>query len=457
MKWLILLSLIACGKHEEPRKLDYGDSDGDQILNYEESELSKYVADLEPLGKVKGVLKVNINGNIQEIPFSNELDLQKNALSLLATSERRYIQEDYFLEWSKLRTQKNIPTPELKLLQYQLHVSFENGSDVADELLLLNDKGQLPLGGWSSQMKVNISAENLQALLSGKAFLALRKSFRKSSLFDISKEETIRNKTYRVHVFDGKKSRILYVSNELNFSDLKFLLGVNASEQVSQDKIFFDSEAPDEDKWYSRELPGGDKVIAYTNLNVLREKMLKDYHYQKKTLQRVNGVPGSPVKFNNPEGAQVYLKISNLSYTSRTFVEARKERTYTMIGGGGLDGDGYSSYNCTHFMRSIKDERIIPTDLLLLFENIQQRETIPSAEILEELYGEQVIWKLKLNQLPAMYEWQLINRPSSTYTITGEYKNSCRNLANRSRGAAHKTNDEGKFSVVVESYVEKIN
>ena len=47
MKILILLILIACGKHEEPNFVDMRDKDGDQILNYEEDSLNKYIADID--------------------------------------------------------------------------------------------------------------------------------------------------------------------------------------------------------------------------------------------------------------------------------------------------------------------------------------------------------------------------------------------------------------------------
>lgn len=39
MKWFILIILFACGKHDEPKQLDLRDSDGDQVLNYQESTL----------------------------------------------------------------------------------------------------------------------------------------------------------------------------------------------------------------------------------------------------------------------------------------------------------------------------------------------------------------------------------------------------------------------------------
>ncbi len=59
MKWLILLALVAsCGKHTQPKALDLHDSDGDQIQNFEESDFDKYVANVESLSEVKGVLRV---------------------------------------------------------------------------------------------------------------------------------------------------------------------------------------------------------------------------------------------------------------------------------------------------------------------------------------------------------------------------------------------------------------
>lgn len=95
MKWLILLALVsACGKHQEPKALDYRDSDGDQIQNYQETELDKYVANFESLGSISGVLRFNAEKTI-ELTFNNEHDLNTKTLDLMTANAERVKLEDY--------------------------------------------------------------------------------------------------------------------------------------------------------------------------------------------------------------------------------------------------------------------------------------------------------------------------------------------------------------------------
>lgn len=454
MKWLILLSLIACGKHEQPKKLDLRDSDGDQVLNYQEGALDKYVADFEPLGKVKGVMKFTLD-KIIELPLTNELDLRDAALSLAVANEERISTEEYFSEWSKLRLKKTIAPVDLKSSQFQLHLQFENGSAEAEELLLKAGKEIISLGPWSNFMKLQLSRENLSALLEGKAFFMLKKKFPKSPLFQEGQAGTIKDKTYRVHFFDGSRSRILYVSNELEFSELLRHMDIRAK-IITEDELFFNWHLIEKDQWHVRSLKDGDKALIFTNLEVLRKEFLKNYTYQKKVLSRVNGKAASVFHFNNQEGAKVYVRISSAQFTHRTFVESRKRKLHGGGGGGGREGSAESPYKCTHYLRNVKKESVILSNLENLFSNLGEEETLLASEIEEQISGKGPYWEVKLNQPAANLEWSFINRPSSTFTVTGEYDNSCGSNANRGRGAAYKTNHEGKFEVVIESFVEKI-
>lgn len=454
MKWLILLALIACGKHEEPKKLDLRDSDGDQVLNYQEGELEKYVADFEPLGKVNGVIKFTLD-KIIELPLSNDLNLKDAALSLAVANEARVSTEEYFSEWSKLRLKKTITLPELKSSQYQVQLLFENGSAEAEELVLKTGKEVLSLGSWSNFMKLQVSRENLKALLEGKAFFMLKKKFPKSPLFNDAQAGTIKEKTYRVHFYDGSKSRILYVSNELEFSELLKHMDIRAK-NVSEDELFFNAHLTERDQWHVRELQGGDKVLILTNIEVLRKEFLKNYIYQKKILSRKNGQNASVVQFNNPDGAKVYVKISSAYFTQRTFVERKERKLHGGGGGGGRDGNAESPYKCTHYLREIKKENVLLSNLENLFVNLGEEDTLLGSDFEEQIGAKGPYWEMKLNQPTANLKWSFINRPSSTFIVTGEYDNSCGNNANRGRGAAYKTNLEGKFEVVIESFVEKI-
>ena len=134
MKWLILLMLVACGKHEEPAALDFRDSDGDQVQNAYESDFDKYIANVEKLGIIKGVLKFNTGKEIEEISFTNKIDLNEKTLKLIVSNEKRIKKEDYFSETSILRLEevKNMP---LEAKQYSLQLEFLATNVSPDELL----------------------------------------------------------------------------------------------------------------------------------------------------------------------------------------------------------------------------------------------------------------------------------------------------------------------------------
>lgn len=454
MKWLIILILIGCGKHQEPNHLDLRDSDGDQVLNHEESELDKFVADFETLGKVKGVLKFNLD-KIIEIPITNELDYKNNALSLIVSNEKKLIHEDYFAEWSKLRLSGDFATPDLKLSHYTIHLQFEHGPGKAQELLLVKGPEVISLGKWSQVMRLQLSSENLSAILSNKAFLSIKKNFRKSPLFQAEQDKTIRDKTYRVHYYDGSKSKILYVSKSMAFPKLLENLRISP-ERIDQEEVFFNSDLLSANEWYIRELLNGDKVIVYSNMAELKGKFLEKYTYQRHLLSRVNGEAKTTVKFNNAPDAKIFVRVSSLKYTVRSFYEETERRTHGGGGGGGREGNASSPYKCTHYLRKVKKEETILADLNNLFQNLNQEEMLLGAQVEEEMDGQGLFWEMKLNATPANLEWTFSNRPSSTYTVTGEYNNSCGEAANRGRGAAYRTNSEGKFETVIESFVEKI-
>jgi hypothetical protein len=454
MKWLILLALISCGKHDEPKTMDLRDSDGDQVLNYAEEDLDKYVANYESLENIKGVLRFTLN-EIIEIPVSNNVDLGKEALDLLAKNEKRVPNRDHFSEWSNLRLNTDKKFAEPKRALYVVSLQFENGSGIADELILKSQDTVLNLGKWSTDMSLQISGENLRKILCGEARLALRKRPKKSEIFNEDQSTSIKEKTYRVYVNDGKKSKILYVSKDLPFLDLQKMLRVSAHSMTNEDEIFFNSHLPEETRWFAREFENGQKVLAYVSRKELRQHFLNNYQYQKVIITRENGIPKTSLKFNNVRDAKVFLRINSIIQTQRTFEETKQIKRYGH-GGGGYEGTGLEVYECTHYMRSVKSETSAKPSLDTVFENVDSA-FFEGEEIFERLLQDRVFWEMKLNVLPENSELILLPRLALTYVVTGEYKNSCPDsITTRNRNASFKTNTEGKLSFEVESFVEKL-
>lgn len=448
MKWLIFIILISCGHHQEPGALDYQDSDGDQVLNYEETGLDKYIANFEAYGKISGVLRIS-TGGIVEIPFSNNVNFNEKALELLTGNEERMDYEDYFSEWSRLRLRELKSLNNLKLNYYHGHIFFEQNLDPSDEVVLITPNGEISLGIWEKEMKVSMSRENLELLKENKAYLAINKKFKRNQIFDIDPDHTIRKKTYRVFYNDGNKTQVLYVSKDLKFDGLLNYLNIRPSELKNEEELFFNTHLPGRTEWFVRHLRGNDKVLAYTNLEALRAFVRKNYHYQKQTILRENGYTKTKISFNNRPGAKVFLKIRAIEQTTRDFSTSQERKRH----GGGRE---IGVWECTHHLRHIKSETTQPLHLTYLLEN-RLVTALNHAEILEQIDNEGLFWELKLNSLGENAELAINPLPAESYVVTGEYANSCsKQDLNRGTYAAYKTNIEGKLSFEVESFVEKI-
>src|SRR5688500_15805550 len=98
MRWLMLFILIACGKHTAPPAKDLGDNDGDQILNYKDTD--KYIADIEPMDKVKGTLRFHQERTV-EVGLSNEINFREDSLRFLVNSRLDKIDQEGLSEWSR--------------------------------------------------------------------------------------------------------------------------------------------------------------------------------------------------------------------------------------------------------------------------------------------------------------------------------------------------------------------
>lgn len=453
MKWFILMMLISCGKHQEPGFKDYQDSDGDQVLNYEESALDRYVADVAPLGKVEGVIRFNVDRPI-EVELSNSEEVQLSPLELMVKNEKKLQVEDYFAEWSKLRVVKEVDLPELKLSQYTVYLTFSSDSDHADEILFIRGEEKISFGGWKSDRVLKISSQDLLDLLSGKAHFFVKKKYKTHKFFPKETEATIRNKTYKLHLDDGQKRSIQYVSKELKIEEFLKLKGINPEVIPDEDLFFYIDSLSEEKKWYLREFLNGEKVLVFTSINKLKKKFLENYRYAKKVVERINGVSQNQTSFQIPENSNAYFRISHYLRTERTFVESRTVRNHGGRGGGGREGNAEPPYSCTHFLRSIQNETSLSPGFTSLFNEVKSNLDLVRA--LEKMTDSGLSWEIKADQLNEVI-FHLDPRAANTYTTTGEYRNSCPSGAiTRGVGRAYSTNSEGKLSFILESYIEKM-
>lgn len=452
MKWLILMMLISCGKHEEPVKLDLGDSDGDQILNMNETGSNKYISEVEKLGSVKGILRFAQDAGMVDIILSNEIE-SNHSLKLMVTRKDKIKNEEYFNEWSRLKL-ASIPSFNSKGPQQKFQLRFETNSDIPDEVQFVKGQEITSLGKWSPVMDIILSSEDFKSLIAGHSYIAVRKKVTPSPLFDVDRLQTVKNKTSRVYFFDGKETSILYVSKEISFEDLLRHLDIREVSEVTEEELFFNGLRNNTKGWFKRNLPNGDKVLVKTGLTELREELFKRYTYQKTVIFRENGAPQNSIGLNNKKGAKVFLRFSNLNQVARAFGESTNVVTHSIVTGV----RGRRRAVCEHYNRSVQEEKIILPGLDELLTNISNPAALLNALTVEQIGEKNLYWEMQLKDPQENIQLSFLARPESTYTVTGEYDNSCRKWISKYRlGASYSTNSEAKFSFEIETFVENVD
>lgn len=444
MKWLILLALVAsCGKHTQPKAVDLHDSDGDQIHNYEESDFDKYVANFESLSEVKGVLRV-FTDKQRELSFSNKYDLEKRTMEMITGNEKQLRPEEYFSEWSKIKFQDN--NIEFLQSQYVVTLDFETGSDKPDEVVLISGNKRTLLAPWSPQIELKLSGQTLKDLQKGNAEIAMVKKFERSMSPGQDSNKTIKEKTYRVYYNEGSSSKVYYVSKDLNFEDFLGLKKVHLAVGINEDLIFFESQTTSGETWFYREMENGDKVVVKSNRNELREIFLKRFEYKKTTIGRENGISKGVLNLQNKKEAKIYLRVRSFYKTKRTFVETTEVR-----GGGGGGREGNAAGRCKIHRRLIENESVEYLNLENFAFEIMTPETFVQdrVEVTSDDLG--TYWDMKVDARNPNSALKFKSLPANSYLATGEISSSCDYM-----GSMQKTNPEGKLSLEVESYVEKI-
>jgi hypothetical protein len=453
MKWILLALCFACGKYEEPGPVDYADSDGDQVLNYQEVAYEKYFANIDVLGQIEAKLKFVTIEPIEIMMANNHFG---SPMDVIVSSEKKLISHEFFSEWADLRVSTERRELDLKKNKYNIQLEFTQISDTLQEVYLREGKEIVSLGNWKQVMKFDLTSGQLKNILAGKSFISLKKEFRRGIFFENRSDETIRQKTYKLHFFDGKVGKILYVSKDLSFSELQKILKIKALDLKSEDDLFYYSHRPGHTGWYAREFNNGEKALVYAEDTEIRKNFMSQYLYNKAILSRVNGSPDKIIKLSNKKTANVFLRIRPVTVTERFFSESNYKKIHG-YGGGGINGNGPDPWECYHFIRSIITEKTGIPDYSTLLKNLNI-EVTEDALIPEQRDDAGAFWEMKLSGETAETNLSLLASEESSFTITGEYRNSCApSQLNRGRGPSYRTNKEGILSFEVESFVEKID
>lgn len=446
MKWLILLALISCGKHEEPKKADLRDYDGDQRVA--EVGFDKYSAHYEELGAIEGSVSFNSAG-FNTIEFSNQYDPSTHATRLIVGDSTYAERSQYFAEGSKLKldVKKQIT---VKGEAIQVTLLFKRYWKDSSELILTYGKTERSFGSWTEHMNISLSKEELEALLDGRAVLRLLKKFKKDKTAAQDSGETIKEKTYKVIISDGKSTKIYYIAKDFTYEQLLAHFKISRVVSVDDELLFFDAKAMSGTQWFERKYDNEDVVLVKSTLQELKKEFQKKFKVEKLALHRVNGVPTNALVVSEIKNNKIFLKVRGNS-ARREFAKNKRSETKRIH-------SGMSQLNsrCDFFSKDIKKETAFVPDIDALLKNIDLMD-VQDVKYREQEDEKGLFWEVILYTGAEALEFQLKPRAEATYTVTGDYDAKCSFVSfNSARPRKQtKTNDEAFLKFEIESFVER--
>lgn len=443
MKFIIMFILItACGVHKTPPERDLDDSDGDNISNYQESGIDKYLARVEALPEIHGIMSFGST----RISITNVRDLKNDSMDLLTWNLDLIEEEGIFHEWTKLRLEKTKEMPSIKKGIHEITLDFESTEVAPTSLWLVKGNSSKSLGPWSSRLTLKLSAEQLIDIIQGKSHLSFSTPWlEKESL-------AIKKRTYQVFMYNGEEGKVHYVSQELSFEN--FLREQGIYEVFDGDKFNFYSvtDQVKTERWWVRRTGPSQRILIYATAEELSRSYARSLKQEELTLKRVNG-KGTLLDIKKPLKAKFFINLSGHK-TERLFSSSSYEEIYSE-----LRTDYF--FKCKFFQRKITKEnkvRLAQEDLsqnLLIKIDGVEKELEEVFEIISQEQDKGPLWILSLKVPATEIKIELPSRSSATFIETGLYKRVC------AKGFGPKvdvkrTNTEGVFNLSLETYVEKL-
>lgn len=443
MKFFIMLLLIsACGVHKTPPEKDLNDSDGDSISNYQESGMDKYLARVEALPEIKGIMSFGSS----RLTITNVRDLKNDSMDLLTWNLQLIQEEGIFHEWTKLRLETLNEMPSIKKGMHEVTLDFESGEASPTSLWLVKKNSSKNLGAWSSRLTLKLSSEQLTEIIQGKSHLSFSTPWlEKESL-------NIKNKTYQVFMYDGEKGEVHYVSQELSFDNFLKEHGILEVSNVDKFNFYSVTDQVQSEKWWVRQIGPSQKILIYATAEELSHSYGRSLNQENKILNRVNG-KGEIFEFRKSLEAKFYLNLTGYK-TERSFKSKSYKKYYS-------DPRMDIYYECMFHERSIVGEkRAVLTqedlhqNLVIEIDGIA-RHLEEAFEMIYQVHQGESFWTLALKIPAKRIKIELLPRASATFIKTGLYKRECVSGFGP-KVNVKQANTEGMLELSLETYVEKL-
>ena len=433
-----------------PGVQDYRDSDGDQILNRDETnEREKLLAGFQPLEKIEAEVELFQGiSNPKKVTFilSNEIDLNRFSKDLMTTPTSSLKMSTYFSEFTSLRIQDTAPFILAEQESFFIRLKFKTLRSQPKTLLLAGKNEKFFLGPWMPIINLKLSKIQLQRILNGDMFLTLSFLDSKANFFHQTRAQSIEEKTYRIFYNNGEQTNTYYISKELSFDQVLSFLNVNHYKFIYEENLLTTTLSLELPEWWVRIINKNDIILVKDSLRNLSDHYLAKLYRQLFNFKRSNGKSESAITLDNPHGNRFLLTIRG-----RKVLNIFKETSSSHRRGGGRDGDHDL---CIDLYRKLVREDQASIDLQFLKENlmIETRKGILFDEIkMRELKDESgTFWELEFPPGHLHVKVALKNLSPREYFPTGHYSSTCEPTY-----PILKTN-EGYLDLNLEAYLEKI-
>ena len=444
-----------------PKKVDLRDSDGDGKTNhYEMTEIERYTADISPIESVQVEMRIKLENSIStelRINMSNQIDVMKLSRELLVRNSKHFPIDDYFSEWAKIKIDsEKIPVlPDQ--LSFRIDLCFKQLESPPDKILLVTKSGTKELSNWSQMVSFLLTKKELEDVLKGETFFALSRKTKPFQSSEESKEQSIKNKTYRVFLNNGISTKIYYVSRDYSFEDFLKAKNITKFQPISMQNLLKGRHLITTPEWWVNEINGKDKVVLRDDLSSLSKFYLQGLEKNRLSVVRNNGFHTKSAILENPGEALILLKI-RATKQLRTF-KLRREKSYSQGGGGSPNRNGEPPQSCVNSYREILSEDKFELseqelrDVLILTANGVVVSLSPSEIEIESGRDELgFFFDVALRTVKTTLELRLKDLDHSSFTEVGLYQTSCQGT----RLNKFLANNESFLDLAIEAYVDKL-